>query len=188
MQKIFKDGSDSPHNLIQSENAPGMPASLNLVLVLFKVGLPEVVTKLGLLVVMGTIGPQCTRGQMEALNCLKPQCHIYHSDDRLTGAAMRLHLQRVLEMVNVNTVILLGQNTWSEQRCCLISATRKKHEFKSKMFKATSLLISHSTSLAWASIQLQKLLIEKVVSSQEKWPHNTAAVTSYDDYSSLALK
>lgn len=88
-----------------------MPTSLNLVLVLFKVELPEVVTKLGLLIAMGMIGPQTTRGQMEALNCLKPQCHIYHSNDKLTGAAMRLHLQRVLETVNVNTVMLLGQNT-----------------------------------------------------------------------------
>lgn len=88
-----------------------MPASLNLVLVPFEVGLPEVVTKLGLLIAMGMIGPQSTRGQMEALNCLQPQCRSYHSNDKLTGAAMRLHLQRVLEMVNVSTMMLLGQNT-----------------------------------------------------------------------------
>ena len=88
-----------------------MPASLNLVLVLFKVGLLEVVTKLDSLIAMGMIGPQSTRGQMEDLNCLKPQCHIYQSNDKLTGAAMRLHLQRVLEMVNVSTMMFLGQNT-----------------------------------------------------------------------------
>ena len=76
----------------------------------------------------------------------------------------------------------------SKWRCCLTFATRRNHEFKSKMFTAISVLISHSTFLVWASSQVQKLLIEKIVSSQEKWPHNTAASISYDDYFSLAPK
>ena len=118
---------------------------------------------------------------MEALNCLKPQCHIYLVMTSLQVLPWDYTCREFYRW-------LIWTQTCSKWRCCLTFATRRNHEFKSKMFTAISVLISHSTFLVWASSQVQKLLIEKIVSSQEKWPHNTAASISYDDYFSLAPK
>ena len=125
----------------------------------------DVVTKFGLLIAMGMTDLQHDQGQMAALNCQKTWCHIYHNNGQVAGVPWSCTCREFLSWSIEYGSLFQRQNTWSNWRHCLTSASRRKHKFRGKKLRTIFLTISYNpffTSLAWASIQIWDSLAEKV--------------------------
>lgn len=81
---------------------------------------------------------------MAALDYLSPGATFIKANGKVRGAAMGLHLKRVLGMVNKTWYSVSGTKYKKQMRFCLRSISRRKCKFRSEKFCAIVLIISHN--------------------------------------------